>query len=79
MSAKNGKAGVMSNILRKYRRRMLRQRGMLPPKKKGRIVPFRTWSRAISALMAKVAWQRKQKSIKEQLEEEAQEKEKADA
>lgn len=53
---------------------------MLPSRKKGRVVPFRSWSRAITMLLEKVAWQRRQKSIKEQLEEEAQKQEgKADA
>jgi len=52
---------------------MLKKHGMLPSKKKGRgRVPFRSWSRAITQLLAKVAWAKKQKSIKEQLEEEAQ-------
>lgn len=47
---------------------MLRKQGLLPSRSKGRRVPFRTWDRAMKGILA--AFKMKQKSVKEQLEEE---------
>lgn len=40
----------------------------MPPRNKGRRIPFRSWDRAIKGILA--AFKMKQKSVKEQLEEE---------
>ena len=55
-------------MFRRYRRAMLRKQGLLPSRSKGRRVPFRTWDRAMKGILAD--FKMKQKSVKEQLEEE---------
>ena len=71
----------MSNVLRKYRRRMMRRSGMLPKVKRGRRVrpTFKVWTGVIKKAVQ--AFHEKQKSILEKLreEEEAKAEEKDEA
>ena len=72
----------MSNILRKYERRMLRAKGLLPAKRRVRRTAYRPWTKALVKMFEvfkekqKVALEQQKSSVKEQLKREVEDGEK---
>ncbi len=72
----------MSNMLRKYERRMMRAKGLLPAKRKVRRSAYKPWTRALLKMFEafkekqKVMQEQKKSSVTEQLEREVTDGEK---